>query len=156
MSGLYILDASVFIQAHRQPYPFDVAPAFWDALLYCARRHCLVSFDAVDRELTGNDQLSQWARVHKDDLFRSTDILEVVAAYRDVMAWVTQNSQHVEAAKAAFAGGADAWVIAFTIPYGHAIVTQEVSSPLSRTKVKIPYVCSAMNVDAIDTVQPFK
>ena len=30
---LYVLDTSVFIQAHRLHYPFDVTPAFWDALL---------------------------------------------------------------------------------------------------------------------------
>lgn len=154
MSGaLYVLDTSVFIQAHRQHYPFDVVPAFWDALIDCARSNYLASLDVVDRELSGNDDLSQWARAHKRDLFRSTDTPDVTEAYRRVIAWVEHNSQYVEAAKSAFASGADGWITAFAMAHGHTVVTQEVASPASRTNVKIPDVCAAMNVTCVNSVQ---
>ena len=148
-----ILDTSVFVQAHRQYYPFDVTPAFWDALLDCARRSCLARLDAVDREITGRDELFQWARIHHSDLFRSTDVAEVTEAYGRVIAWVTNNPQYLESAKSTFSSGADGWVIAFAMPRGHIVVTQEVSSPTSRSTVKIPDVCAAMNVQAINTVE---
>ena len=150
---LYVLDTSVFIQAHRLHHPFDVTPAFWDALLDCAHRNRLASLDVVDGELTGSDQLAQWARTHQRGLFRSTDSAEVTEAYRRVSAWVTGNSQYMEAAKSKFAAGADGWIIAFAMRQGHTVVTEEASSPLSRTTVKIPDVCTAMSVEAINTVQ---
>jgi len=32
MEVKYIIDANIFITAHRQIYPFDIAPGFWEQL----------------------------------------------------------------------------------------------------------------------------
>lgn len=34
--SVFALDANVFIQAHREYYAFDVAPRFWEKLIFHA------------------------------------------------------------------------------------------------------------------------
>ena len=33
MDSKYMMDANTFITAHRQWYPFDVSPSFWEQLV---------------------------------------------------------------------------------------------------------------------------
>ncbi|NLC07460.1 MAG: DUF4411 family protein [Syntrophomonadaceae bacterium] len=33
MRDKYLIDANVFMTAHRQLYPFDLAPSFWEQLV---------------------------------------------------------------------------------------------------------------------------
>lgn len=152
-TGVFILDTSSFIEPYRRFYAFDIAPAFWAALLDCAREGMLTSLDVVHAEITGGDGLGQWAASHAANLFRSSDDSRVTQAYTEVMSWVSHSGQYLSAAKAKFASGADGWIVAFAMALGHTVVTQEVSSPLSRTRVKIPDACAAMNVPCVDTFQ---
>lgn len=48
---VYVLDANVFIQAARRYYAFDLAPAFWRALVDHASEGRVQSIDRVLREL---------------------------------------------------------------------------------------------------------
>ncbi|MGE5579732.1 MAG: DUF4411 family protein [Bacillota bacterium] len=48
---VYVLDANVFIQAERRWYSFDVAPAFWEALVKQAEDGRIVSVDRVKSEI---------------------------------------------------------------------------------------------------------
>lgn len=47
---IYLLDTNVFIEAARRYYSFDIAPAFWTALLYYAEKGNLHSIDKVKDE----------------------------------------------------------------------------------------------------------
>jgi len=50
-SKLYILDADVFIAAHRGYYAFDIAPGFWNSLLQHAAKHEILSICQVFDDL---------------------------------------------------------------------------------------------------------
>ncbi|GIV50097.1 MAG: hypothetical protein KatS3mg038_0618 [Candidatus Kapaibacterium sp.] len=56
----YLLDTSVFIEAFRRYYSFDIAPGFWNALI--AHADSVFSIDRVRDEINKNrDDLSKWA-----------------------------------------------------------------------------------------------
>ncbi|MEK7765033.1 MAG: DUF4411 family protein, partial [bacterium] len=87
---LSLLDADVFIQAHRQYYPFDVCPGFWDSLIRHHKAGRLASIDRVRSELGDDkDELAHWAkRVMPASAWLPTDAPPVTAQYGTVMAWV--------------------------------------------------------------------
>lgn len=47
----FVLDANIFIEAHRRYYGLDLCPGFWESLRHFARRGRLLSIDRVYREL---------------------------------------------------------------------------------------------------------
>lgn len=47
----YCLDADVLINAHRQHFPMDVVPGFWDALDRAGRQGQIFVIHEVYREL---------------------------------------------------------------------------------------------------------
>ena len=82
----YCLDTSVFIQAHRQYYAFDLAPSFWKALGEYATKGIITSPIAVYTELMDgdrNDDLKQWAKNQRDILFDDPDAKEQESLPRD-------------------------------------------------------------------------
>lgn len=147
-----VIDASVFIEAARRYYAFDLAPGFWHQLVQHADDGRIVSIDRVQRELKrGQDELAQWADSGFSHAFASTDLPDVHRTYSDIMAWVYAQDQFFEAAKAEFARGADGWVIAYALANGSTVVTEEVPRPNVRRKVPIPNVCQAFRVSFLDT-----
>jgi hypothetical protein len=152
---VYVLDANVFIQAARRYYAFDLAPAFWRALVHHASEGRMQSIDRVLRELErGKDELSQWAKSSFHQWFASTAENDVIEAYRKIMAWVQGQSQFSDAAKAEFANGADGWLIAYAQAKGRVVVTHEQRDPGIKRKIPIPNVCEAFgDVPFIDTFE---
>ena len=58
----YLLDANVFIEAHRRYYAFDIVPAFWSSLLSLHESDEVLSIDRVRGELAAaKDVLADWA-----------------------------------------------------------------------------------------------
>lgn len=149
---VYVLDTNVFIEAARRYYAFDFAPAFWEALVRHAGDGRLSSINFVKQEIErGRDDLAAWARSGFSEWFDPTDQKDVIQAYRDVMAWVQQQSQFSDEAKAEFASGADGWLIAYAKAKGRTLVTHEQFSRDVRRKVPIPNVCQAFGVQCADT-----
>lgn len=150
--SVFVLDANVFIEASNRYYAFDLAPGFWDRLLDCARRSRLVSVDRVRDELErGADDLAEWVKRHRDELFASTDQPEVITSYAAIMAWVNANGQFWDAGKAEFAGGADGWLVAYAKATDATVVTHERFNAEVKRKVPIPNVCQAFGVAYVDT-----
>jgi hypothetical protein len=152
----FILDASVFIQAYRSYYHFDIAPGFWNALIQHASTGVLLSIDRVKAEIDkGKDDLSKWANSHFHGWFESTAVDDVLATYGEVIRWAMAQSQYTDAAKAKFADeeNADARVVAYAKAKGCVVVTQEKPAPQSKTEVKVPDVCNAFDVPWIDTFE---
>jgi predicted nucleic acid-binding protein len=148
----YVLDANVFIEAARRYYAFDLAPPFWESLIYHAASGQIRSIDRVKDELErGNDELAEWATSQFSDAFASTDEEDVTSCYTRVMGWVYAQDQFSDAAKADFADGADGWLVAYAISHGIIIVTHEVLDPGIKRKVPIPNVCDAFGVAYVDT-----
>ena len=151
---VFLLDANVFIEAARHYYAFDLVPRFWDSLVEYASIGRIKSIDRVKRELErGNDELATWAEESFHDAFVSTDEDEVVQIYRKIINWVNSESQFTEEAKANFAGGADGWLVAYAKVKGCVVVTQKLSEPLSKRKVKIPDVCKKGGVSFVNTFE---
>ena len=140
----YVIDANVFIEAHRRYYSFELAPGFWSLLVEANQAGRVTSIDRVQTELEkGKDVLAAWAGDH-DEIFSSTNDDATIAAYSQVMEWVQAQPQFRDAAKAAFAAGADGWLIAFALAHGYTVVTHEQASAAARNRVPMPNVCQAV------------
>ncbi|MCI0447145.1 DUF4411 family protein [bacterium] len=150
----YVLDASVFIQASRSYYSFDIAPKFWESLIKNVENGSVLSIDRVMQELEkGKDELAEWIKTEFSHAFATTDETDIIQSYSEIMTWVQAQNQFSDAAKADFANGADGWLIAYVRVKGCVVVTQEVPAPDVRRKVPIPNVCQAFNVSFVDTFE---
>ena len=148
----FLLDASVFIQAARTYYAFDLAPSFWDVLRAYAESGSILSIDRVRDELTrGKDQLALWAEQRGNVLFVSTDAEDIVESYREVITWVYRQAQFYDAAKYKFANGADGWLVAYARVRGCVVVTQEAPAKEAKKKVPLPNVCEGFGVTFLNT-----
>lgn len=153
---VYLLDTNVFIEAARRYYAFDIAPAFWQALLDLAAGGRVLSIDRVKDEIDrGKDDLAEWVNDHFRVAFASTGDLDVIAAYRNMMVWAQNQNQFTNAAKAEFAraDNADAWVVAYAAAHGCVVVTHEQFDPHVQRRIPIPNVCRAFNVGYVDTFE---
>jgi hypothetical protein len=150
----YVLDADVFMTAARSYYAFEVAPAFWEALVHHASNGQLLSIDRVKDEIErGKDDLVKWANATFSPWFASTAQDDVLAAYREIIGWAQAQSQYFDYAKEEFAQGADGWLVAYAKSKGCVVVTNETFEPAIKRKIKIPNVCRAFGVPYIDTFQ---
>jgi hypothetical protein len=157
----YCLDTSVYTQAHRTYYAFDLAPGFWIALKQHAERKVLISPISVYTELAkGNDELAKWAKENKGILFVEPDdkvidafrqIVDFSNSYYDDEHWVRE-----------FLSGADPWVIAQAKAHNLVVVTMEgkkgseeinPKSKRFRGKLKIPNMCGHFEVKCNSTYE---
>lgn len=151
----YVLDANVFIQAHRMHYAFDICPGFWNALLRQHGFERLCSIDRVRGELAGEgDALTEWVkRTAPEAFFKSTNNRPVIDAFAEMVQRVQNEKQYTPEAKAAFAEGADGWLVAFAQVNHFTVVTHEQYAPQARKNVKIPNVCVEFDVTYCDTFE---
>jgi hypothetical protein len=150
--GGYVLDANVFIEAHKRYYAFDICPGYWAALIAQHKGGLVCSIDRVRDELLGlGDALSQWAQKLAGSFFDATGAPSIAGEFAGVMTWVYAQAQYTDAAKANFAAGADGWLVAYARVQGLIIVTHEAANPAVKRKVPIPNVCDAFGVNWINT-----
>ena len=149
----YLLDADVLVQAHRRHYKFEIAPGFWDCLIWHYKQHAVCSIDKIRKEiLDGKDALSQW--VKRDcpaSFFESTGAPAVGKRYGEIVQWAYAQKRYKPEALSKFATVADGWLVAYAAELSLTVVTQEVSAPESKSGVKVPDVCDAFKVPCIDT-----
>ncbi len=121
-----------------------MAPRFWSFIDEKAAEGLLLSSSLVYGEVAGgNDELANWARERRDSgLFREPDE-SVQECFRVVTAYVTERHEQRHAAR--FLEGADPWIIAHAMRDGGRVLTLEKWDD-TRAKVKIPNVCSDMDV----------
>jgi len=150
--SVYVLDANVFIEAARHYYAFDLGTRFWDILLQYANEGTIESIDRVINDIVrGRDQLARWVNGEFSRAFRSTNEDDVIEFYRRIMAWVQDQSQYTDAAKAEFANVSDGWLVAYAAAKKRVIVTHEVLNPDIRRRIPIPNVCEAFHIRYINT-----
>lgn len=148
----YVLDTNVFVEAARRYYAFDLAPPFWENLIRYAAKGRICSIDRVKQELErGKDELATWATSQFNDAFASTDEEDVTESYSEVMRWVQDQDQFLDAAKTNFATVADGWLVAYAKAREYIVVTHELPAADARKKVPIPNVCEALGVTYVDT-----
>jgi hypothetical protein len=143
-----VLDANAFIQPHRRFYPFDICPAYWDALRWHHPRGGVCSIDRVCDELErGEDVLLGWAKKLPKGFFVSTGELDTVSWYRQLAEWVNAEPQYLPRAREEFAVAADGWLVAYAKANNGCVVTLEEFDPLIKKKVPIPNLCKAFDVE---------
>jgi len=154
-SRTFLLDANVFIDAHRRYYGFDLCPGFWTALVRQHQEHRVFSVDRVRQEISkGTDKLKKWARQKDlDAFFRNTNDQATLSYFGDMSDWVQGESQYTSEAKSEFATVADGWLVACAKACEFVVVTHEVYSPEAKRKVPIPNVCRHFAVECVDTFQ---
>lgn len=159
--GIYVVDSNFFIQAHRVNYPLDVAFSFWNKVKQLAEEGKIISIDKVKNEIYDkNDALEEWCRANlPEDFFKESS--EVMAAYGQVSAWAISRSYHyMPNALNEFldADEADAFIVAYALanPNNRIVVTQEISEPNRKNKIKIPEACIALNVQFVNTMDMFR
>jgi len=155
----YCLDTSVYIQAHRTYYAFDLAPSFWIALENLAKGEVIVSPIAVYGELKkGNDELSIWAKAQEKTLFIKPDA-KVSEALRLIADFTNEHYEDDHWIRD-FLGGADPWVIAQAKAHNLIVVAMERNKTIEevdktthrfRGKIKIPNMCGHFGVKCITT-----
>jgi hypothetical protein len=137
----YVIDANVFIQAHREGYPLDVFPSYWQKIALLAHDGKIISLDKVRSEIYKNeDDLKQWCESNlPDDFFKPFESWD---KYGELMRWAGSklNTPYSQSALNTFmdAKEADAFLIAYAAANGNDIVTREISSPASRSSIKLP------------------
>ncbi|MDC3411862.1 DUF4411 family protein [Aquibacillus sp. 3ASR75-11] len=156
MSEKYLLDANVFIEAHRRYYAFDIAPSFWTTLQKLAEDEKIISIDRVKGEIIGSDQedlLGKWANDSFSKWFMSTDDEKVFDAFGQVINWAQTNEQFHESAKSEFASVADSWLVAYAKAYNLTVVTHEEFKREIKKRILIPNVCRAFEIPYINTFE---
>jgi len=149
---VYLLDASVFIEAKNRYYDFDIVPGFWDWLDKTNENSEIATVIPISEELQrGNEELSEWIDDRKDTgWFLPVDDVATQQAFTELAQWV-MNQDFKEEAKQEFLAGADPWLIAKARIIDATVVTHEAYDPNIKRKVKIPNVCRQFDVPYIDT-----
>ena len=154
MESKYIIDANVFITAHRQRYPFDIAPSFWEQLVNKAADKMLIIEDVQTEILRGEDLLSEWYSNQSSNftVLKIPDH-EVIESYGEIINYVNDNENYKQSAKDEFASIADSWLCSYALAYGATVVTLETYQAGVKNRVKIPNVCNEFNIRYIDMLQ---
>ncbi len=145
----YIFDSNVFIQAKNTYYDFDFCPAFWEYMIDFAQNinGGALSVLQVKEELKlGNDDLAEWAKALPSSFF----IDSPQASLRMVVNYINTLPAD-RGVKDKFVNCGDPYIIAAALHLNITVVTQEVSAPVSRNKIKIPDVCKHFNIKCINT-----
>lgn len=157
--SVYLVDSNFFIQAHRLNYPLDVAHSFWEKVKELAAAGKIISVDKVKNEIYKNeDDLKKWCVDNlPNDFFK--DSSTIMSEYGQVVGWAASMSSHyLPRAINEFldADEADAWLIAYAMANTNIIVTQELSQPDRKNKIKIPEACAPFSVQFINTIEMFR
>jgi len=159
--SVFIIDSNFLIEAHRKTYPLDIAHGFWNKVKQLAIEEKIISIDKVKNEIYGNeDDLKNWCIANlPNNFFKDTSV--VLSQYSIIANWAANRSSHyMPKALTEFLsyGVADAYIIAFALAdnTNRTVVTQEVSDPRCRNRIKIPEPCIALSVGYCNTIEMFR
>ena len=148
----YLLDANVFIEAHRRYYAFDLCPGFWRSLEHHHGLGRVHSIKRVEAELIKGDALEAWAVSDAPrGFFLPDDGPEVQVWFGKMMTWVQGNAQFNPSAKAEFASVADGWLMAYAKAHDLVLVTHEVYNRDAKKRVPMPNVCREFGIPHVNT-----
>jgi hypothetical protein len=143
----YLLDANVFMSAHRLHYGIDFCPAFWDWLVTGNQSGGVVSIEKVEDEIiAGDDELSMWAKQRGTGFFLRPDA-STFPSLAAVSSWAIGQA-YEQSAIATFLQVADYYVVAQALAGQHTVVTHEVPSASTR-KIKIPDACIGLGIKCL-------
>ena len=153
---IYLLDTNIFIAAKNE-LPMDVYPSFWRALSQLATNGSFKSIKKVEDEIRkGKDELVNWIDNNLPKDFFIDENAETLVALSTVSQWATMSRVYTQAAKMDFVSVADSWLIAEALSQSMTIITNEISDPQCKKRVKIPDVCIAVGVKYCDLNTAFR
>lgn len=158
---MYLVDSNFFIQAHRAVYPLDIATGFWNKVKILAVSGTIFSIDKVKNELYNkNDELEIWCKENLPNRFFK-DSSDMIKEYAQITTWAISKVDHyLPNALSEFldADEADAFLVAYALSDKDniTIVTQEVSQPNGKRRIKIPEPCNAFKIKYINTIEMFR
>ena len=141
MSKKYLIDANSLIRPSRAYYPFDFAPSFWQQLRPKISLDKIAVLDKVrDEILKGTDELSAWISDLPNECILSTQDIQIIQMYRDVLSFIQQSDQYSEAALRLWSreNVADPWLIAVAAAYDYTILSFEQSAGRITTRSNNP------------------
>lgn len=146
---MYIVDANVFMQAANSYYAFDIVPKFWTWVEERLGEELFTVVPVKDEINIQNDALSVWFQGVGDPSWVLPVDDEGTQLQMPVITQHCVDYGYKTAGIAKFLSGADPWVIASARERRWTVVTQEISQPESRKRVKIPDVCDSVGVQNI-------
>ncbi len=124
---VYLLDANVLIDAHRDYYPIDRVPEFWDWLVDCAvYQQTKIPLEMYEEVLQGRpDQLTRWLKGEKDTMVLDENVDRALVARVMACYGSDLNDEELQIP------GRDPFLIAYALGDStqRLIVTTEVSKP---------------------------
>ena len=149
---LYLLDANVLIDAHRDYYPLDRVPEFWEWLLHhAAAGQVKMPYEIHDEVKRGKDELSKWI---KDPEVKGVLLLDgesdPVNVRQAIRIGYASDLRDTEIEKL----GMDPFLLAYALsdPGGHCIVTTEVSRPSRRRANRhLPDAAHRLRIETCNT-----
>ena len=141
LSKKYLIDANSLIRPSRAYYPFDFAPSFWPQLRPKISLDKIAVLDKVrDEILKGTDELSAWISDLPNECILSTQDIQIIQMYRDVLSFIQQSDQYSEAALRLWSreNVADPWLIAVAAAYDYTILSFEQSAGRITTRSNNP------------------
>lgn len=143
----YSIDTSSLLQAWQRAYPPQLFPRLWSAIDELIEAGRLVATIEVYYELQRkSDEVAQWAKGRKSDLFVDIDD-KLQAALSRLM---SDHPRLVDTKTGK--SGADPFVIALAqITPGCVVVSDEQGG--SATSPKIPTVCQAVGIECLTILQ---
>ena len=150
----YILDANVFIDAHRRYYSFDTCPGFWDWLEKKHEEGSVFSVKKVyDELLKKDDKLSKWAKkMSKREFFKIDNDEKTILEVKKLRDWADDKEKFTEAARDKFYRSADLFLVAYAKAHDFIVATEEVYER-RKSEVKIPNACEFIGVEYVNTFQ---
>ena len=147
-SLLYLLDANVLIDAHRDYYPIGRVPEFWEWLLHqSSLGRAKVPLEIYEELTTGTDDLARWMKDHR----------QLKSRFGKLVAKITNEcyapdlyDEEVEKM------GRDPFLMAYAYAdkERRCVVTTEASRPKrKRANRHIPDVCQDLGVRCCNTFQ---
>ena len=151
---IYLLDASVLIDASNSFYEMDRVSPYWEWLLECANQDLIkIPYEILLEIEDGSrqDDLSRWTKQNRSSLLLNEDV-DILHLRRIQKRGYAHDLTESEVRKI----GNDPFLIAYA--YAHrsnrTIVTAEVSRPSKqRANRKIPDVCNDLSICCINTFQ---
>ena len=122
----YLVDTNVLITAKNSFYATDIVPSFWSRMEDSISEGKCIILDAVDEEIhNGNDELAAWLdkKNFREHILRAKEDSEVLEKYRTISNEVMGDAVFAQGEKDRFLDGADPWLIAAAMKWGHTIVT---------------------------------
>jgi|SRR6056297_1001740 len=146
---MYVVDASVFIQAANSYYAFDLVPRFWSWLESRVATDLFTVIPVRDEILAQNDQLSEWLVSVDDPSWVFAVDGDGTQLQMPTIAKHCVDHGYKPAGISKFLSGADPWVIACAMENNWVVVTHEIAQPETRKRVKMPDVCNELGVPNI-------